>query len=281
MREVARLKRNGTALALLCLFFICPVRADEDALPIIEKAFAASRANEVIARNYVFHERVEQRRLNKKGEEKKRESHTYDVTLLDNSQYRRLIAINDKPLIEKAEAKEQKKLEKQIQKMQNETPKQRKKRLAMVEKNREEGQEFLEEITKAFDFRLIGEEEIDGVTAHVISAEPKAGYTPSSGDAKVLAKMRGKLWVSKDDHAWVRVDLETFANVRRAVIFKLREGAKIQFTQHRLNDEVWLPSSSYVRMRAGAALVFKFNGEIISSYSNYRRFRTDSTVVDD
>jgi hypothetical protein len=273
--------RNTTALALVCLVFFRPAHADEDALSIIEKAFAAARANEVVARNYVFHERIEERRLNKKGEEKKRESRTYDVTLLDNSEYRRLIAINDKPLLEKTEEKEQKKLEKKIEKMQDETPKQRKKRLAEVEKNREEGKKFLEEITKAFDFRLIGEEEVAGVTVHVISAEPKEGYKPTSSDSKVLAKMRGKLWVSKDEYAWVRVDMETFANVRWAVVFKLRKGAKIQFTQHRLNDEVWLPSSSYVRMRAGAALVFKFNGEFISSYSNYRRFKTGSTVVDD
>ena len=44
-------------------------------------------------------------------------------------------------------------------------------------------------------------------------------------------------------------------------------------------DEVWLPESWYVRLRARAALVFKLNGEVTGSYSNYRRFTTDSTVI--
>jgi len=35
-----------------------------------------------------------------------------------------------------------------------------------------------------------------------------------------------------------------------------------------------------VRLRAKAALVFKYNGEITGSYSDYRRFTTDSTVID-
>lgn len=272
--------RSTVALALVWFSFVCAAHAqDDDALPIVEKAFEAARANEAVVRNYVFHERVEQVRFNRKGEEKKRQSWTYDVTLLDSSEYRRLIAIDDRPLYAKTEAKERRKLEKQIRKMRNETPKQREKRLAKVEKGREESEQFLEEITKAFDFRLAGEEEIDGVATHVISAEPKAGYEPTSRETRVLPKLRGTLWISKDDHAWVRADLEVFDDITWAVIFKLREGARIRFKQRKLNDEVWVPDSWYVRMRARAALVFKFNGEATGSYSNYRKFTTDSTVI--
>ena len=270
---------STAALALVGLSFIGPAQTGDDALPIVRKAFETAMANEAMLRRYVYHERIDEVRFNKKGEVKKRESHTFDVTLLDSSEYRRLIAINDKPLLPETAAKEQKKLEKQLEKMRNETPKQRKKRLAKVEKGRREGEEFLEEITRAFDFRLSGEEEIDGVATYVISAEPKKGYSPSSREAKVLAKLRGTLWISKDEHAWVRADLETFGNIRWAVVFKLRSGAKIRFEQTKLNDEVWVPVSWYVRMRAGVALVFKFNGEVTGSYSNYRKFMSESTVV--
>jgi hypothetical protein len=259
--------------------FIYPVRAGDDALPIIKKAFESARANEAIARSYVFRERVEECRFNKKGEVKKRGSTTYDVTLLDSSEYRRLIAIDDKPLFPKTAAKEERKLEKQIERMRNETPKHRRARLAKVEKGREEGERFLEEITRAFDFRLIGEEEIAGVATYVISADPKAGYEPLSRETKVLPKVRGTLWVSKEDHAWVKADMETLANIRWAVVFKLSRGAKIRFEQRKINDEVWLTDNWYVRLRAKAALVFKFNGELTGRYSDYQRFETDSTVI--
>jgi hypothetical protein len=257
---------------------LCTVHADQDALPIIEKAFAAAETNYAIARSYVFNERIEERRLNKKGEVKKTESTTHDVTLLDDSEYRRLIAINDLPLYAKSAAKEQKKLEKQIRKMQNETPGQRKKRLARVEKNREESREFLEEITKAFDFKLMGEEEVSGVMTHVISAEPRAGYIPSSREAKMLTKLRGTLWIARNSHAWVKADIETFEAIRFALIFKLREGARIRFTQRQINDEVWLTENWSVRFKA-RALVVKAHRELSGSYSNFRKFTTGSSIV--
>ena len=175
--------------------------------------------------------------------------------------------------------KEQARLEKQIEKMQNEKPKQREKRLAKIEKEREESEQFLQEITRAFEFRLIGEEEIDGVATHVISAEPREGYEPSSPETKVLPKVRGTLWIAREDNAWVKADMETIGNITWSVIFKLHEGARVRFTQRRINDEVWLPDSWHVSMKAKAALVFKFNGEVTGTYSDYRKFTTDSTVI--
>lgn len=273
------MNRNAAILTLLCFLLAVSTWAEEDALPIIEKAFEHARVNEALARSYVFHERVEERRFNKKGKEKKRGSTTHDVTLLDGSEFRRLIAIDDKPLFAKTEAKERRKLEKQLAKMRNETPKQRRKRLAKVEKGREEGERFLEEITKAFDYRVTGEEKIDGISTWVISAEPKEGYDPPSREARVLTKLRATVWISKKDHAWVRADMETFDVIKWGIIFKLHEGAKIRFKQRRVNDEVWLTESWHVRLKSRAALFFKFNGELSGRYSNYRKFTTDSTVV--
>jgi hypothetical protein len=267
--------RHLAAVVLFCFSWLAPVRAD-DARALVQKAFEAARENEAIARSYVFHERVEEIRYDKKGEIKKRESHTWDVTLLDGSEYRRLIAFDDEPLPPKREAKEQRELEKQLEKMRHETPKQRDKRLAKVEKQREEGEEFLEEITRAFDFRLTGEEQIGGVATHVISFTPRAGYRPTSREARVLPKVRGTLWISKDDHGWVQADMETTGNIRWAVIFKLNEGARVRFTQRKHNDEVWLTDDWHLRLKARVAF-FKFNGEVHGSYSNFRKFTTDTT----
>ncbi len=270
--------RYSTVLAFAWLSMLAPTHADDDARAIIEQAFEAARANETIARDYVYHERVEETRFNKKGGVKKHEVHTWDVTLLDNSEYRRLIAINDKPLFPETEAKEQRKLEKQLEKMRNETPKKRKKRLAKIEKQRKEGEEFLEEITKAFDFRLEKEEAVAGVATHVISFTPKSGYVPKTREAKVLPKVRGTIWIAKEDHAWVQADMETIGNIRWAVIFKLNEGARVRFTQRRHNEEVWLTDNWHLRIKARVAFV-KYDAEVKGSYSNFRKFETDSTPL--
>ena len=95
----------------------------------------------------------------------------------------------------------------------------------------------------------------------------------------MLTRLHGTLWISQDDHAWVKADMETTDGVKWA-FFKLHEGAILRFTQRHLNDEVWLPDSWYVRLRAKAALVFNFNGEFSGSYRDYKRFTADSTVVE-
>ena len=90
--------RSGLLLGVAWIAALAPLRAAEDALPIIQKAFEAARANDALVRQYVFHERIEQRRFNRRGVEKKRGSETWDVTLYEGSDYRRLIARDDRPL---------------------------------------------------------------------------------------------------------------------------------------------------------------------------------------
>ncbi len=271
--------RSALALVLLSLAVLAPAESQEDALPIILKAFEAAKVNEIRVRSYVFHERVEERLLNRKGEEKRRQSKTWDVTLFETGDYRRLIAANDRPLDRTAEAREQRKLDRHIRKLQKETPRQRARRVAKVEKERQEGEEFLEEITKAFDFRRIGEEEVDGEPTFVISAEPKPGYRPANRMARVLPRLRAKLWVSSESYNWVQAEMETFDDITWAVVFKLRAGTEIRFKQRPLDDGVWVTESWRVRYRTRVALVYNRSAELVGSYSDFRRFTTDTTVT--
>ncbi len=269
-------------LLLMVLLSVCslPVSAGEDeALAIIQKAFAADEENEKTARSYTFHERIGTTFLDKNGEVKKRESKTWDITLLDGAEYRRLIAEDDEPLPDKKAAKEEKKLRKSIEKMRSETPRQREKRLRELEKEREEERRFIREVTRAFDFRLAGEETVDGVDCYVIDAAPKPGYEPSFDRAKVLKKVRGSVWIGKRDYAWVKADVDTVESFTWGLfLLKLREGARIQFEQRRFNDEVWLPFKWSVRALGRAALIAKFNVIVEGSYSNFRKFSTESSV---
>lgn len=251
--------------------------AEDDATAIISKAFEAARSNEKATRNYVFHERLEERRFNRKGKEKKRESKTWDVTLLDRSQYRQLIARNDQALSARETAKEKRKLLKSIKKTKVETPKQRRKRLAQLEEDQRKDHELLREITRAFDFRLLRKEAIDGVSTHVISAEPRPGYKPASRETRVLRKIRATLWVAQDDYGFVQADIETIDNFTWAAVFKLREGARVQMKQRRHQSGIWLAEYWQIRFRAKVAQLMRFNREFTSTFSNYRRFGTETT----
>jgi hypothetical protein len=54
----------------------------------------------------------------------------------------------------------------------------------------------------------------------------------------------------------------------------------MHFEQTRVNDEIWLPSSMLVRFQARLALLRVLRGEYDIRYSNYRKFQSDSKIIE-
>jgi hypothetical protein len=48
----------------------------------------------------------------------------------------------------------------------------------------------------------------------------------------------------------------------------------------RVNDEVWLPKTVNVRANAKVALMKTFRIDMELAYSNYRKFRAESQIID-
>ena len=185
---------------LLGLASVTTLLGQVDAREIIRRAIAAEQSNWEAGRGYGSSERVDLRYLDSLGRVKSREVETFDVMLLDGSPYRRLAARDDRPLAPSQEKKEQKKLARSITKRREETAAQRAQRLADYEKRPEWQHEAWRELPEAFDFRLAREEVWDGNSLYLIEATPRQGYQPRSRTAKVLAHLRGKLWVNKQDY---------------------------------------------------------------------------------
>src|SRR6516164_4086177 len=77
---------------LLCL---TAMSAAQDASQIVLRSLEVDRANTETARNYTFLQREQERLLDGSGRVKSKQSRTLDVTLLEGSPYRRLVARND------------------------------------------------------------------------------------------------------------------------------------------------------------------------------------------
>lgn len=261
-----------------CLLVAPDVVAEDGTLDIIQRALEAARANEVLARQYVFHERVEEIRFDKEGREKDRRSRTWDVSRFSDGELRRLIARDGQPLTAREAAKEQRKIDRHIEKVRKETPRQRARRLAKLEKQREEALEFFEELTRAFDFRTLREETVNGVPTYVIAADPKKGYRPTSRRTKALTKVRATLWVARDDYGWVQAEIETLEDINW-LLLKLGGGSKVTLRQRKIDDEVWMTDQWQVRFNARIALVRRIRAELNGSYSNFRRFTTETEIT--
>ncbi len=263
------------------LLLLCPrLLAAQDAREIVRRSLDLDQKNLAAARNYTFLQRQVERQFDGSGEVKTESVRTWDVTLQEGSPYRRLVARNDQPLPPAEQQAEQNKLQANIEERRRETPAQRQRRIAEWEQRREKQREPMRELPDAFDFRLVGEQSLNGGEAYVIDATPKPGYRPKSTAGAILPKMKARFWVSKTDGDWIKLDAETLAPVSfGAFLLRIAKGAHIVMEQTRVNREVWLPKRIALNGSARLFLVKGLHMELDIAYSEYKKFQVDSRVV--
>jgi hypothetical protein len=256
------------------------VRVTVDPREIVRRSVEADQRNTKLAKNYTYQERIVEKRLDKDGRPRKQEIKTYDISILYGEPYRRLLQRDDRPLKDDEAKKEEEKLNKFIAKYKNESPQDRGRRLAEADKKREDQRAFAREIVDAYNFRLLGEEQVDGRGVYVIEAIPRPDFRPKQPHADLLSKFRGKIWIDKNEYQWVKMQAEAIDTVSFGLfLFRLHRGSSIHFEQTRVNEEIWLPRHVSVSASARVALMMNAAIEQETTFSNYRKFTTDSRLL--
>jgi len=257
-----------------------PSLSQDEIRELIRKAADNDMENDKKLRNYTYVERDEQHKLDGKGEVKSTEIKTYDVMEIYGEQVQKLIAKDDKQLSEKDAQKEDEKIQKLIDKRKDESAEDRKKRLEKEAKEREEDRQFVREVADAYDYKFVGVETIDGRENYVIDGEPKPGYEPHLKQAKILPKFRYRAWIDKDETQWKKVDIECIDTVSWGwFIARIHKGSRIVIEQTRVNDEVWLPQHTSIKIDAKLALFKQFNMDLDIGYRDYKKFRTETKII--
>ena len=236
--------------------------------------------NDKRLRDYTYIERDVQNRLDGKGQVKSTETRTYQVMEIYGEQINRLIQKDDKPLSEKDAAKEEKKVQKVIDKRRNESASDRRKREEKEEKDREDGRKFVREVADAYNFKLVGTELVGGREAWVIDGEPRPDFVPHMKEAKFLSKFRGRVWVDKNDVQLAKMDIEVIDTVSLGwVLARIHKGTHVMLEQARVNDEVWLPRHLSFKLDARIALFKGYNVDGDQTFRDYKKFRTSTKIV--
>lgn len=236
--------------------------------------------NDKRLRDYTYIERDENHDMDGKGDVKSVDIKTYEVMELYGEQVQRLIEKDDKPLDSEEAAKEEKKIQKIVDKRKDESDEARRKREQKEVKEREDGRKFVLEVADAYNFTLVGTESLGGREAWVIDAEPRPGYEPHMKEAKFLPKFRGRVWIDKQDDQLAKLDVECIDTVSIGLFLaRIHKGSRIVIEQTRVNDEVWLPKHVSVKIDVRLALLKNFNAEQEQSFRDYKKFRTSSRIV--
>jgi hypothetical protein len=248
-----------------------------DTRSFLEEVRRNLASDETLLENYTFTEEFSERRLDSGGGVKSVKQEFFEVypSVEPGKLYRRLVAQNGRKLTEKELAEQDRKHEeKSERRLARHAGEDEEERRARLEGDTEKEREVVDEVFRMDDIRIAGRETIDGRPTIVVTFEPKPGYKPVTKGAKVIQKLDGRAWIDEKDKQLVRLEGRLLDNigVGPAKLARLQKGATAYFQRRKVNDEIWLPAEARF---AGAAKVFLFFGgrlEVLSRYSDYKKF---------
>jgi hypothetical protein len=235
-----------------------------DARQIVGQSLVAAQHSWQARDEYIYMERDEDRRLDSLGQVKSENVDVTRMTLVNGIRFEQLMEHNG----QLPSAVEQTKRDQDLEKLKHET---REEQAARLRKN-EENRSFLRDLLQAFDFHLIGEEIIDGRPAYLFEATPHPGYHTNGKYEKLFSRVKGKLWVDKQDFGWVKVDGEVTQSFSMGLfVARVQRGSHIILEQTRLADAVWVPKRLEVRASARILFLKSLDLDRILTYSDYHR----------
>jgi hypothetical protein len=231
-----------------CLLFVYAVPSPPDVRSIIQRSVGANRADWKASPGYDYFERDQQPDGGTK---------TFEEIMLLGSRYERLVSVDGKALSAGQQTQEQQTLDEATRERSNESLEQRAARVHNYEKTRKRDQLLLTQLTKAFDFRLVGKEKMDQHDVYVLDATPHPGYVPPNDEAKVLTGMKGKLWIDTASFQWVRVEAQVVHPVSiEGFLARVEPGTSFELEKMPVTSDIWL--RSHFDMRAKARVLFFF-----------------------
>ena len=235
-----------------------------DARQIMEASIAATQRAWKARLHYTYMERDEDRRLDLAGHVKSENVEVSKTILVNGVPFEQLVERNGHP----PSAAQERKQKGELDKLKRETPEQRAQRLR---KQEEENTSIVQEVPKAFDFQVVGEESVNGRPAYVLQATPHPGYHAKGKYGNMFSRVAGKLWVDKQDLGWIKVDGQVIQPFSMGLfLVRLLRGSHITMQQTRVDDGIWMPERVEVRAAARIFFVKSLVIDRVLTYSEYR-----------
>jgi hypothetical protein len=131
-------------------------------------------------------------------------------------------------------------------------------------------EEWYKEAPEALDYKLAGQEIVDGRAVWIVEFSPHEGYKPFKVWARVFQKLSGKAWIDPEENELIKADARVFGDVRIGwgLVGKLNEGTGFYVERQRLGPHVWLPKVQ--KNRYTARIVLKtVRGDETTEFLNF------------
>ena len=256
----------GVAFGFLASWASGALAASPNAAELMSRSVKVTEQNWAQAPNYSF---ARTQVSSKRGSAPVKK--TFEVVMIQGTPFSKLIAEDGRPLSRDRAKEQDQKLRLEASSRNSESPRERQRRIAKYNEDREQDHKILVELSQAFNFTISGEQKIDGRDTWILHGTPRPHYVPKTREAKVLVGMEVKFWVDKQTYQWPRIEAEVKMPVSLYMVGKVYPGTRFVLQQEPVSSNTWLPKYFQVEVKATAFGFVNENSSTLETYSDYRR----------
>ena len=264
--------RRGAVLGAACALLLgAPPARAWDVNALVLEAAARQREGELNAGRVTL-ERIEvETELDAAGGRKKPEKRRYSVVMDGRGVVgRELLEVDGRQATEEEREKSRREDEKR--------------KRASLEANgaRSDEEELMSgripllDLLPRLEFRLVGEELLDGRPTHVVAFGPKPGLVSKTIRDRVLNNFAGTTWIDVAEQQVRKIDghLTVPVKLLGGVLLDLK-GVRLVYESREVLPGAWAPCREEIDVTAVAGLFLGYRREIRFEFSNYRSAQPD------
>jgi hypothetical protein len=237
------------------------------------------KAAEAAQKDYTYHVHFEEQFLDSHGNVKKTAVTDSESFTLDGVRVDRVVARNGHPLTPAEARKESDRIDKVVAKAKRE----RAKLQAQGKDTDANGDDVLSasRILELGTFSNPRQVTLNGRPTLVVDYAGDPNAKTRNRFEGIVRDLVGTVWIDLQDRVLVQAQghfLHDF-KVAGGLLADIKGGSSFEFHNAKINNEVWLPSTVSAQGRIRILLVAGFNGRIQMVASNYKKFRTSTTII--
>ena len=270
----------GTVMVAVCLPLSAQAPAADlpDSAIFLGKVRDSIRQDDDLQQDFMYLEERRDVKISKLGKLEVGPRRTFEVypSSTPGGTYKRLIAVEGKPLdaaeLARRDREHQEDLRKAAEREKRETASQRAERLEQAAEEERERRAIIEDGLGVFAATIVRREMLDGHPVIVIALNPRPDARVATREGRWMKQFAGTAWVSEDDYEIVKIDMHAKDDVTIGwgLLGRIHEGSRFIF-QRRKVDNVWLPAQITFDASGRTLLLRKFQLNVVTTYSGYKR----------
>ena len=265
-----------------------PPRAAEmlDITSLMREVLRNQDALEDRTAEYSFKEKQTTREINDRGEVRKETVKVFEVFPIANRDpVYKLISEGGVPLSAERAAKEDRRVQDEMEKAEKEREQLKQKRerekaeraTKRARRNAEDEDPAISQFLRVCEFVSPRRERFRDRDAIVFDFRPRADFHPTNRAESLISKLVGVVWIDPADHQVMRLEarLAEGFKIGGGLVVSLRPGAAFVIEQTRMAEGVWLPRFAQINL---SVRVLLFGGGDINQtfeWSDYQHYKGD------